>query len=139
MQPNLGALLTEAARQFGDKTLLIGSDRSVTFQEMERLAIRFAGVLAGHGIRGGDRVTLWLENGWRWMVAYYAILKLGAVVNPVNALLTVEEVDFILRDCGSAALIAGYENGAALVRPGLISIIVDDGNAVPRMLNFDRL
>ena len=45
-----------------------------------------------------------MENGWRWLVAYYAVLRLGGVVVPCNILLTADEVGFIVEGEGTAHL-----------------------------------
>lgn len=101
MVSNLGELLSASARRFGAKTALVAPDGSLSFAELDELATNFAANLRAAGIVPGDVVTLWLENGWRWMAAYYGALRAGAVVNAVNAMLTPAELDYILRDCGS--------------------------------------
>ena len=75
--------------------------RSFAFGELEALSNSFANGLVAAGVQPGDRVTLYGPNSWQWMVAYYAIAKTGAVVNPVNALLTPEEVNYIIKDSGA--------------------------------------
>lgn len=106
MESTIGQMLVTAARRFGDKASVVAVDRTLTFNELDRLSTQFARQLHELGIQPGDRVSLWLENGWRWMVAYYGILKLGAIVNPCNILLTADEVVFIADDCGAKAVIA---------------------------------
>ena len=69
-----------------------------TFNELEAQSNAFANGLVAAGIAPGDTVTLYGPNSWQWMVAYYAIAKTGAVVNPVNAMLTPEEVKYIVED-----------------------------------------
>jgi len=106
VQAAVGELLEATARRFGTKCALVTPDRTLTFAELDRLATRFAAGVAAHGIRVGDRVTLWLENGWQWVVAYYGILRAGAVVHPANSLLTPSEVSFMMRDCGARLLVS---------------------------------
>ena len=106
MQSAVGDLLGCSARQFGTKRALITPDRVLTFAELDRLATRFAAALSTLGVQPGERITLWLENGWRWVVAYYGILRAGAVVNPGNSLLAAPEVSYMTKDCGAKALLA---------------------------------
>ena len=96
MVQTLGELLPEAARRYGDKTALIIDGRSFSFNALEAQSNAFANGLVAAGIAPGDTVTLYGPNSWQWMVAYYAIAKTGAVVNPVNTLLTPEEVKYIV-------------------------------------------
>ena len=120
-------MLAAAARHFGGKPLVVAADRTLTFEQLDRLSTQFAQALHVLGIRSGDRVTLWLENGWRWMVAYYGIAKLGAVVGPCNIQLAAEEVIFIVNDCGAKAIVAAQDKAVGL--SGRISalLITDSG------------
>ena len=70
---------------------------------------RFAGALTDLGIRPGDKVTLYSANCWEWVVSYYGTLMAGAVVNPVNVMLTYEEVGYVVRDCDARAVIGTHE------------------------------
>lgn len=124
MEATLGRMLAAAAHKFGSKPMVVAVDRTLTFAEIDALSTCFARALARQGVGPGDRVTLWLENGWRWMVAYYAILKLGAIANPCNILLTASEVDFVLRDCGAKVLVAARDKLASLASSG-VQVIAD--------------
>lgn len=126
MQSALGSMLETAATRFGDKPIVVAADRTLTFTELNRYSTRFAHHLRERGIVSGDRVTLWVENGWRWMVAYYAILKLGAVVNPCNILLTEDEIGFIVGDCGAKIVIAARSKAPALANAVPADVIADD-------------
>ncbi len=68
---------------------------------MER-ATRVAGGLRAQGIGRGDRVGLRLANGIDWVLAFFAIQMLGAVVVPVNTRFTEEEVAYVLEDSGAS-------------------------------------
>jgi len=114
MEATIGLMLTAAAERFGSKPAVVAVDRTLSFVELDRLSTRFAHSLRKLGLEPGDRVTLWVENGWRWMVAYYAVLKLGGIVNPCNILLTSDEVRFIVGDCGAKFVIAAREKAGPL-------------------------
>ena len=101
---DLGTIVTRAARRFGSKTALVAAGRTLTYQALDDLCDRVAGGLHDIGVRPGDRVSLYSPNRWEWVVAYHAALRAGAVVNPINVMLTAEEVAFVLNDCGAAAI-----------------------------------
>jgi len=121
-------VLARSAPRFGDKTALIFGDRRLTYRELDRMTNRVANALAARGIGAGDRVTLYSPNCWEWAVAFYAIGKLGAVANPVNVMLTPEEVTFVVQDCGAKAVIASAEKGEVLLdiqrKTGLSEVIL---------------
>jgi long-chain acyl-CoA synthetase len=105
MLGSLGEVLPHAAIRFGDKTALVFEDRTFSFRELDRLSSALARNLVKLGIRAGDRVTLYAANCWEWLVSYYGTLKTGAVINPVNVMLTPSEVAYVTRDCRAKVLI----------------------------------
>ena len=92
MIENLGQISAWAAKRFADKTALIIGDKRFSFNDIDRLAGQLAGGLASVGVGKGDIVTLYSENRWEWIVSYYGIAKSGAVINPINVMLTPDEV-----------------------------------------------
>ena len=88
MISSIGHIPAQAAKQFGDKTALVLPDRSLSFNDLEKLSNGFANALTALGIQPGDRVTLYSGNCWEWVVSYYGALKTGAVINPINVMLT---------------------------------------------------
>ena len=134
MLSNLGELLPDAARRFGDKIALSIDEREFSFQKLDELSNRIANGLRETGVEAGDRVTLYGENSWEWVVSYYAIHKLGAVANPINVMLTPDEVGFVLRDCGAKALLATRDRGQPLLSlalDGTLNALVMFGDDVP--------
>ena len=112
---DLGMILARSARRFGSKTALIAGGRAFTYAELDELCDRAAGGLHALGVRPGDRVSLYAPNRWEWVVAYHATLRLGAVVNPVNVMLTPEEVAFVLNDCGAAVIFTSGAKAEVIV------------------------
>jgi long-chain acyl-CoA synthetase len=131
---DMGMIVTRAARLFGSKTALVAEGRTLTYQALDDLCDRVAGGLHDIGVRPGDRVSLYSPNRWEWVVAYHAALRAGAVVNPINVMLTAEEVAFVLNDCGAAAIFASGEKAeviAGLTRmPGSVPTL-------HRVISFD--
>jgi long-chain acyl-CoA synthetase len=133
MLNTIGQVLPHAASQFGDRPALVCNGRTLTFRELDDLAARFAGGLREVGVRSGDRVSLYAENRWEWVVSYHAIARLGAVVNPINVMLTPDEVSYIVQDCGASALIASTDRGQPILqnRPAPLRQVILFGDDVP--------
>ncbi len=115
MLKTLGELLPMAAKRYGEKTALVVDDRTFSFDELDKLSNRLANGLSGIGVESSDRVTIYSQNCWQWIVSYFAIHKLGAVANPINVMLTPEEVGFVVEDCGAKVILATRDKGEPLL------------------------
>ena len=114
MLDSIGSIPVGAAQKYGDKPALVCPERTLSFAELEVLTNRFANALIGLGVRPGDRVTLYSGNCWEWVVSYYGALKTGAVINPINVMLTPGEVEFVANDCGATIVIASHEKALSI-------------------------
>ena len=87
MRDRLATLLDDF-RRYGSATAVVrykGNRRRVTsYAELARLAGRFAALLEQRGIRQGDRVLLWAENGAEWMGVFYGCLLRGVLTVPLD-------------------------------------------------------
>lgn len=75
----LDSILSDAAAAQPDKAAVIDPDRSHTFAELDALADRVAAGLADLGIAPGDRVLLQMPNDTRFAVAFFGLLRAGAI------------------------------------------------------------
>lgn len=100
-----GDIITVAARRHAAKTALITAAAQFTYGELDDMSARAAGGLRSRGVRPGQTVTLYGPNSWQWVVAYHAILRAGAVVNPINVMLTPPEVAYVLADSHAVAVL----------------------------------
>lgn len=114
MLSSIGGIPVAAAQRFGDKTAIVLPNRTLSFNELEALTNRCANALVNLGVKPGDRVTLYSGNCWEWIVSYYGALKMGAVINPINVMLTPTEVEFVANDCGAAIVIASHEKAVSI-------------------------
>jgi long-chain acyl-CoA synthetase len=136
MTLTLGNLLPLAADRFGAKPVLVIEDQTFSFRQLDELSNQAANGLVATGVRPGDRVTLYGPNCWEWIVAYYAIAKAGAVVNPINVMLTPDEVRYVVEDSGARAVIASADKGGPLLdmkgRTANLSEVILWGESPPR-------
>jgi long-chain acyl-CoA synthetase len=142
MAATLGELLPEAACRFGDRTAVIVEDKVFTFNQLDELSNRIANGLVASGVKAGDRVTLYGHNCWEWLVAYYGIVKTGAVINPINVMLTAEEVRYAVENSGARAVVASQDKGGPLldIKGGTnLSNVVLWGDTAQRALPRSRI
>jgi long-chain acyl-CoA synthetase len=127
--PSLRAVL-EMSKGHGGQTFLVYEDERMTFEEHFRAAAHLATKLVhDYGVKKGDRVAIAMRNFPEWPLAFWAAAVAGAVVVPLNAWWTGEELAYGLADSGSTILFADAEREARLrphfsELPGLKAVIV---------------
>jgi long-chain acyl-CoA synthetase len=104
---SLASILAESALRHSERTALLAGSERVSYAQLWEQARRYAARLRSLGIRPGDRVGVLLLNTADFPRAYYGALALGAVVVPIHALLTPEEITYILRDAKVKVLVSG--------------------------------
>jgi long-chain acyl-CoA synthetase len=110
---SLATVLAESARRYPDKVAVVDRDERITYAELWRDALAYAGHLSACGVRPGDTVALLAPNVADFPRAYYGILAAGAVVVPVHLLLTPAEMAYVLRDSGASLLVVESSQLAA--------------------------
>jgi long-chain acyl-CoA synthetase len=103
---NLAENLERTARARGRSAALTSGNRVTTFGELDRDSRRVAGFLAARGVQPGDHVGVLVPNVPEFAALYYGILRLGAVVVPMNPLLEEREIRQQLEDSGVRVLVA---------------------------------
>ncbi len=101
----LQACLDETSARYPDRTSIIFMGRKISYGKLQRLVNRFAASLQQLGVSQGDKVVIFLPNSPQFVIAYYGILKAGAVVVPANPLYTERELLHLLEDSGSKTVI----------------------------------
>jgi long-chain acyl-CoA synthetase len=143
MQESIAQILADTAAKDTGKTALIIGGQHFSYARLEALSNQVANSLVAMGIVSGDRVTLYGANAWEWVVSYYGILKIGAVVNPVNVMLTPQEVEYVVTDCGAKAIIASREKGLPLIglekRTSIESLILYGEDIPEGATSFEQL
>ncbi|HVM12205.1 MAG TPA: long-chain fatty acid--CoA ligase [Actinomycetota bacterium] len=102
---SLYSVLEGSVQRFPDQPAIAFFGKRLTYAELEREVVRFAGVLASMGVRKGDRVGFVLPNCPQYVIAFFACQRLGAVVVGNNPLYTKRELAHQLNDAGVETLI----------------------------------
>jgi long-chain acyl-CoA synthetase len=102
---NFYDLIRESVFRFPLKTALIFFDRKITYREMDELSDRFATALSEMGVQKGDRVAVILPLSAQAVIAFHAIIKIGAISVPCNVMFKQDEFIYILNDSGANTVI----------------------------------
>ena len=81
----------------GNVSIIFLGDK-FTFKKLKELIDRFSTGLSELGVKKGDKVILYISNSPQWIIANFAIQKLGAVVVPVSPIYTSEELKYMIKD-----------------------------------------
>lgn len=93
-------LLSQASEKYPDAACTIFKGARITYQEMDVITDRLAAGLASIGVKKGDRVGIFMPNTPQFVMAYFAVLKLGAIVVAINPLYTAPELVHQTNDAG---------------------------------------
>jgi long-chain acyl-CoA synthetase len=106
MSLNVATLIHGSAKSDPGHVAIAIGEATVTYGRLHDMVQRFAGALKGLGVRPGQHVALLLPNVPQFSVAYFGTLAAGAVVVPLNVLLTEDEISYHLSDSDAVALVA---------------------------------
>ena len=128
---NLATLLTDSARRAPESPALRLGELSLSYGQLDALSAAFAQRLHEAGVGVGDRVALVAPNAPQMPVAYYAILRLGAVVVPLSPLLSARELTALFRTAELSAVVvhdavsAPAEQACAELEPSVPLLLLD--------------
>lgn len=145
----LGEILEYNVQLQPDKQAYVFGELSYTYRELNEVANALSAGLYALGVRKGDRIAVSLPNCPEFIFSYFAIAKLGAVVVPLNTMLTDREVSYILNNAEvSLAIVSGEFNGTNLMDlyarvksevPSLKTIVIVGQDPSAEMLSFQKL
>ncbi len=99
------SFLADSAAEFPDRPAIAFLGKHLSYRTLLSEAERFSGVLAGLGVRKGDRVGLLLPNSPQYVIAWYAAVRIGAIAVGNNPLYTQRELTHQIQDSEPAAMI----------------------------------
>lgn len=120
---SLVEMFEKSVAEAGDAVALEFFGRKTSYRELGRAVARTAEGLRRLGVRPGDRVALVLPNCPQHVIAFYAVLRLGAIVVEHNPLYTEHELTEIFADHGARVAIA-LDSAAAKLRGTTLEHIV---------------
>jgi long-chain acyl-CoA synthetase len=148
---NLANILKDTASRHGDRIALKLGDTELTYAKLEEASARAAGLLRSRGIEAGDRVAVMLPNVPYFAILYFAILRTGAVVVPLNPRYGSSEVAYHVGDSDAKLLFVWHqfsdagEKGAAetdaemiAVEPGKFEELLGDAEESSEVADRER-
>jgi long-chain acyl-CoA synthetase len=84
---------------------LIYHNQTITYRELDYKIEKYASYLISLGIEKGDTVALSCYNTPEFIYSYFAVTKIGAIIVPLNLMLTLEEIQYVLLNAETKVLI----------------------------------
>lgn len=156
--PTLVHYFAHFCAEQGDKTFLVEGELRLTFAQVHAAARTVAGgLVAGHGVKPGDRIGIAARNSINWVVAYMGVLMAGGCATLLNGWWSGEELaggialagcTLTLADAPRAARLEGFSYPGKLVvfghdadwRTGLAPLLAgggDEHTALPELTGDD--
>jgi long-chain acyl-CoA synthetase len=99
-------LWQDAEHQHAEQIAIIAAEQSMTYRQLgDRIRCIAAGLVSRWGIQPGDIVALLTPNCVEFVISYFAIVQIGATVQPVDERITPEEIAAVLADADTRFLI----------------------------------
>ncbi|MFB4294418.1 long-chain fatty acid--CoA ligase [Nonomuraea sp. ATR24] len=129
---NLADRLHRSAERLGERTVVTLDETRLSYAALDLMTARIATLLRQRGVGPGDRVAIMLPNVPEFAAVYYGVLRVGAVVVPLDPLLRKREIASYVGDCQARLLIAWHafaetaEAGTAGTRTDLFFVVPDE-------------
>jgi long-chain acyl-CoA synthetase len=104
-EASLSDLLKTKAEKYPSKTAIVYFDKPMTYRELDSASDRFATALSDLGVKKGDKVALFLANMPQFVIAYYGVLKIGAIETAISPLYKEREVEHQLSDSEAETIV----------------------------------
>ena len=105
-ESTLPELLGRTAARFPNAPALYYFGSRMTYRELDAKVTRFSNLLIREGIRPGERVALYLPNCPPAVIAFFGVLRAGAILTQLNPLYSASETAHQLKDSGARHVVA---------------------------------
>ncbi|EFK09253.1 AMP-binding enzyme [delta proteobacterium NaphS2] len=102
---SVAKVLENACKSFPERLAMIYLGKSFSYAKLGELIDRFAAGLNSLGVDKGDKVIVYLPNTPQFVIAFYAIMVIGAVPVPISPIYTPNEVGYMSKDCEARAIV----------------------------------
>lgn len=97
--------VNENLTKFSDSPGYSNMGKTLTFQEVDRLSMKFAAYLQSLGLKKGDRIAIQMPNLLQYPVVLFGAIRAGLIIVNTNPLYTAREMEHQFRDSGAKAIV----------------------------------
>ncbi len=136
---NSSNLLARNARKYPMSEAVVCQGRRVTYHDLDEQVTRLSHALLEQRVRQGDKVIIFMPNVVEFVVSYFAIQRIGAIVVPVNAKFTLQEVEYVAQHADAKAILVHEAIFAAVENITVIPLKIKTGQEQAGWLNYETL
>lgn len=126
------SILAQAAGRYPEHIAIAFKEMRLTYRELDALVNSFANALLALGIRKSDCVCLLMKNQPEFVISWFAVTRIGAVVSPMNPSYKEREVTYQLENSDAVAVIVQHESLPLVEASGLKCVItIGTGSYTP--------
>lgn len=92
--------------KYPNNPALIFEGKTTSYSKMNTQIERLAKVLSQKGVKKGDRISIYMPNSANWVIAFFALQRIGAVVVQTNPLYVESELKALLQDAGAMGIVS---------------------------------
>ncbi|TSI07467.1 class I adenylate-forming enzyme family protein [Lysinibacillus sp. BW-2-10] len=136
---NSSNLLARNARKYPNNEAVICHGRRVTYDVLDNQVTRLSNALLSCGITQQDKVLLFMPNVLEFIVSYFAVQRIGAIVVPVNAKFTLSEVEYVANHAEAKAILAHEAIFPAVEKLANVELKIKTGQAIDGWESYNDL
>jgi long-chain acyl-CoA synthetase len=95
----------QMCEKYPGRTAIVYLGEKYSYDQLQDLSARFAGALQEIGVHKGDRVMVYISNCVQWVISFFGIQRIGAVIVPVAPIYTSYELEYMINDSGAETAI----------------------------------
>src|SRR5918996_3399269 len=135
----MGTLVDRAAARFGAREALCYEGERWSFADLKRETDRVAKGLMALGIQPGEKVSLWMPNRPEWISIMFAVMKIGAILVPINTRFRTADLEYVVRQSNSTTLITVDRSGPVCYSEMVCDLCPDLYKSNPDHMSAARL
>ncbi|MFF5996602.1 AMP-binding protein [Lysinibacillus sp. KU-BSD001] len=136
---NSSNVLARNARKYPQAEAIVSMGKRTTYSELNKLVNQLADALIEKGVFPGDKVILFMPNVLEFVISYFAVQRIGAIVVPINAKFTLKEVKFVMNHADAKAIIIHERLFANVANLTVGDIKIKTGEAIHDWDSFEHL
>ncbi|MEW6618846.1 MAG: class I adenylate-forming enzyme family protein [bacterium] len=131
--------LEDSATKYPENIAIVYENNRITYNQLYNLVLKLAFILEKQGVKKGERVVILLNNSINYVISYFAILKIGAIVVALNTDTTSLELEGLLKDVEPKCVITNKTCLQYLSRINNLDFLIIEEKALKEILEQEYI